>query len=61
MAISRPAQGDNQRPAKSAAPAYVSDPAPKVVSLGNAQYPKKRGPWNPGTLAADRAPRIVQD
>ncbi len=60
--VSRPSQGNNSNnPTRAARPAYVPDAAPKVVSLGTVSNPSKRGPWRPGTLAADRAPTVVQD
>lgn len=58
---SRPAQGVNRYPAKKPRPAYVADPAPKIVSMGTVSNPKKPPAWRPGTLAADRTPKIVQD
>jgi hypothetical protein len=62
MARSRPAQGNNSNnPSRAARAAYVSDPAPKVVSSGSVSHPKKPPSWRPGTLAADRTPRVVQD
>lgn len=58
---SRPAQGDNSRPGKPAAPAYAVDIAPSVVSRGSVSLPKPLPKWKPITQVPDRAPRVVQD
>ncbi len=58
---SRPAQGNNSTPAKRPGPAYVQDPAPRVVSIGSVSRPKPAGAAFKGSrLVADATPKIVQ-
>lgn len=59
MARSRPAQGKAQI-RKPPRPAYKADKAPVIKSRGTLSKPKDTGTWQPGRLAPDATPTIVQ-
>jgi hypothetical protein len=40
-------------------PAYKTQAAPKVVSLGSVSKPKKLAKWRPTTQPAQATPRVV--
>lgn len=59
----RPAQGNNSyRPLHTARPAYVKDPAPRIVSTGTLSHPKSAtaGGFRGTRLVADATPKVVQ-